>query len=277
MKEKIFVSGSSGFVGRRLVSYLAQAGYEIIAFDFNRASAKKNLAGVRRVKGDLRNFDAVIKSLEGVDAIVHLGAVTADRPVDPLFLFEVNLQGTCNLLEAAARKGIKRFVFASSIAAYGCLADDFCPDYFPVDEEHPCRPAEPYGLSKLLGEELCRAYARRCAMTAVLLRFTWIPHYADFSASPPATKKTLWSKMDAEDGIQGILLSLKSKIQGSKTFNIAPGKNAPGEKSIDLIKKHYPGVKVRKEYFQKDVKAGLFTIEQAERTIGFKPEHELTD
>jgi UDP-glucose 4-epimerase len=85
---------------------------------------------------------------------------------DPLYDAQVNVLGMVNLLEASRHAGAKKFIFSSTGGAiYGEQ------DYFPADEKHPTRPASPYGLSKLAGEEYLKLYERLCGIPYVVLRY----------------------------------------------------------------------------------------------------------
>lgn len=88
----------------------------------------------------------------------------------------VNGTGTCNMLEAAAATGVRAVVVASSDSSYGFVfrTHAFLPDHLPIDEAHPQRPQDPYGLSKLLDQELREATHRRYGPQTIALRFCWV-------------------------------------------------------------------------------------------------------
>jgi UDP-glucose 4-epimerase len=90
--------------------------------------------------------------------------------------FRTNVMGTFNVHEAAYRLGIQRVASVSSEAIYGWdyREREFAPDYLPVDEEHPLRPQDAYGLSKEVGEAIARSYTAKCEMETVVLRPPWI-------------------------------------------------------------------------------------------------------
>ena len=87
--------------------------------------------------------------------------------------FTANVAMTYNVLTAAFAAGVKRLVLGSSLAVYGFYypSRPMAPEYIPIDEAHPCRPDDPYGLSKLAGEELAEGFARRGSMQIASLRF----------------------------------------------------------------------------------------------------------
>jgi UDP-glucose 4-epimerase len=106
--------------------------------------------------------------VDGVEAVLHLAALMSWYPDDEAALFDVNVQGTYNLLRAAARAGVGRFVFASSGEVY----PELNPAYLPIDEAHPTRPTSIYGLTKLLGEEMVQHFAHRTGLRYCILRFS---------------------------------------------------------------------------------------------------------
>lgn len=176
--SRVLVTGAAGFIGSNLVDRLLAAGYEVLGVDaftgnYARARKERNLAGAmasggfRLVEGDLatlRPEDLV----SGMDAVFHLAGEPGVRrswgDAFPRYL-ERNVSTTQRLLEAVAERGGVRFVYASSSSVYGAT------DGGPVGEDHPRRPASPYGLSKLAAEEVVRLYARERDFPATILRY----------------------------------------------------------------------------------------------------------
>lgn len=125
--------------------------------------------GVEIVEGVLTDRSTLLPAVEGIDAVFHLGALLPQgRTADELF--ETNVRGTFNLLEGqfAHASRIQRFVFASTDNVY---PDDQGLRYLPVDENHPWLNNDPYGLSKILGEDMCWSYMRRCGLRVAIPRF----------------------------------------------------------------------------------------------------------
>jgi len=124
---------------------------------YPRPVKERNLAGLRAdagfrlIEGDLRNPDDVAATLDGVDAVVHVGALAGVRPslLDPLRFYQVNVLGTLHLLEACRARGINRVVFASSSSVYGLDSQ------VPFRETDACQtPVSPYAATKRSGELL---------------------------------------------------------------------------------------------------------------------------
>jgi nucleoside-diphosphate-sugar epimerase len=137
---RILLTGNRGRVGSDIEPLLRAAGHEVSGFDI--------------VDGlDILDSAAVARGVEGCDAVVHL-ALVADRD-DAGREVAANVQGTWNLLQAASDAGVGRFVYLSSVNALGGFMGAGTPAYLPYDDAHPARPAIPYGLGKLLCEEVC--------------------------------------------------------------------------------------------------------------------------
>src|SRR3954451_15524520 len=112
---------------------------------------------------DLTDFDAVQRAVEGVDAVVHLGAVPDEAPFEQIA--GPNLHGTYHVFEACRRFGVERIVYASSNHAPG-----MSPVGVPLDGSYPPRPDGLYGASKVFGEALGRMYVDRFGLSVVALR-----------------------------------------------------------------------------------------------------------
>lgn len=166
---RTLVTGGCGFVGANLVPMLLERGCDLRVLDnFSLGDPDRvALAGVEVIEGDVRDAEAVARAVEGVEAVIHLAAFgnVADSITDPLENFEVNARGTLVALEAAARAGARRFIFAST---GGALIGD-APA--PVDESSLPRPISPYGASKLCGEGYCHAFRGSYGLETVALRF----------------------------------------------------------------------------------------------------------
>jgi UDP-glucose 4-epimerase len=162
----LLVTGSAGRVGSRVARQLLDKGHRVTGFDL-RASGIDH-AAYREVLGGFDDRAAAREAVQGAEAILHLGAFMSWLPADRDRLFTANVEGTHVLLEEAAAVKPKRLVFASSGEVY----PENVPDYQPIDEDHPLKPRSPYGLSKLLGEELVRFFERTSGTPATILRFS---------------------------------------------------------------------------------------------------------
>ncbi len=160
---RVLLTGGSGLVGRTLTPMLARKG-EVRHFD-----TRDPADGHPCVVGDLRDRQAVTQACRDVNVVVHIAALhgRAWAEAGDDAGFEVNIIGTKNVLEAAREAGVGRVVFTSSIWATGHGPD---PPYLPIDEDLPRPPAELYGLTKKLGEQMCAYASARYGFSTICLR-----------------------------------------------------------------------------------------------------------
>lgn len=164
---RALVTGGCGFIGANLVPMLLERGVDVRVYDNLSNGGRDRVPDAEVVEGDVRDADALAAAAEGVDAVIHLAAAgnVPESVRDPLTNFEINGRGTLLALQAAARAGAGRFVFAST---GGALIGNARP---PVDETSVPRPISPYGASKLTGEGYCHAFAGSQGLHTVALRF----------------------------------------------------------------------------------------------------------
>ena len=168
---RLLITGGAGFIGSHMAENFVNKGWEVVVLDNFLTGKRENLSHIsgklKIVEGDIRNASIVNEVMEGCDAVIHLAAL-ASVPAsfnDPIGTYEVNFMGTQNVLEAAHQNKVKRVTFASSSAVYGDTQT------FPITEENPDNPLSPYGVSKLLGEKLCRFYNTAFGLSVVIFRF----------------------------------------------------------------------------------------------------------
>jgi UDP-glucose 4-epimerase len=170
------VTGGAGFIGSHLTERLLEMGSHVTVFDrFDRFYEGKeaNLATAsksplfRLIDGDILDPDRLDSAMKDIDVVFHdAGQAGVGFSIEnPHATYEVNVEGTLNVLWSARRKGVKRFVNASSSSIFGK------PDYLPIDESHPTHPTSPYGVSKLAAEQYVKVFHRVYGMNAVSLRY----------------------------------------------------------------------------------------------------------
>ncbi len=173
---KVVVTGGLGVAGRWLVRELTddrgdKIPHEVTVFDRRQG----RIPGVRTIVGDHESLAAVADAVAGADAVLHLSASHLTPGAKPADLFRSNLLGVFNAHEAARIHGARRVVQWSSVAALGWSGenDDFMPDYLPIDEEHPLRATDAYGLSKAAGEAIAGRFSERHGLETIALRHVW--------------------------------------------------------------------------------------------------------
>lgn len=277
---KILITGGAGNISHFLCKEL-EGRHELTLLDIVEPRETKH----RFVKGDLTETSDVEKAAKGMDAIVHLGAIPIDTG-EAEKIWAVNNTGTFNVLEAAARNGVKKVLFASSICAVGFIfwKKPFTPEYFPVDERHPAKPDDSYGLSKLIGEKICYAYTQRYDIQTVCFRIgpVWFPFetLSEFNRNclegvkePAANKEWIWCYVDGRDVAQAFRLGLEKEGHGHEIYNVGAEDVCAEAPSLELVKQFYPGVKWisnANDFLLKPHKA-LFDISKAKQELGYQP------
>jgi UDP-glucose 4-epimerase len=171
---KSVVTGGAGFIGSHLVDALAARGDEVLVLDDFSSGKRENLeAGMSVTELDVADAQAVFDAIEGFkpESIFHLAAQIDVRRsmADPGFDARLNVVGTVNLLEAAARGGVSRLLFTSTGGAiYG--EGEERPDELPFAETAPCTPFSVYGQSKLAAEGYVDFYSRTRDLSAGTVR-----------------------------------------------------------------------------------------------------------
>lgn len=168
----VLVTGGLGYIGGHVVPDLLARGWRVRILDnyyrCDRAAAASlaALPGVEVIEGDVRYANVVENAMKGAEAVVHLAAVCLNKSIsDPTESLDVNLLGTQNVLDAAARASVRRIIYASSASIYGN------PSTLPMRETDPPAPLTPYCIAKLAGEHLLAFYAQRSKMSWLALRF----------------------------------------------------------------------------------------------------------
>jgi UDP-glucose 4-epimerase len=167
---KIVVTGGAGFVGSHVVDAYVTAGHCVIVLD-NLSTGKRGLVNPAARLVELDAKDAGVAGLfetERPDVVNHHAAnASVSRSVrEPLFDATQNILGTLNVLEAARRAGVAKFVYAASGGAmYGE------PRHLPLDESHPANPISAYALSKYTGERYVRLYGQEHNLNWTSLRY----------------------------------------------------------------------------------------------------------
>ena len=168
---KILVTGGAGFIGSHLVDLLLTQNHQVVVLDNLSTGKLDNLPAASDALqievGDICSTQTVDRAISGCDAIVHLAAVASVQASveDPCATHQVNLVGTLNLLEAARKNNIKRFVYASSAAVYGNTEE------IPVAECTRLKPLTPYAADKLAGEYYIDFYRRQYGLKPIIFRF----------------------------------------------------------------------------------------------------------
>lgn len=282
---RLLVTGSNGFIGQELVKRLLEAGYTLRTFD-RTASASENW---EHVAGDLRDAFTVRRVVQGVDAVVHLGAVSSDRRNVPEEVLAVNVQGTWNVLQACAEAGVGRVVYFSSINALGCVGGYRPPDYLPLDDFHPRHPMTPYQLSKHLAEEVCRSYTERYGIVTICLRPVYVvnteqpfPWWRRVSTERRADwgKDELWAYVDLQDVCEAVLQSLTVEHVQHDSFLLSAPDTTLEIPTAELVQRYWAHLPWRGDlagYVADNPYRSLIDTSHATQVLGWRAQRSWRD
>lgn len=291
------ITGGAGFIGSHIARALINQGHTVLGFDNFSSGSMANLAPVADkvhiVKGDICNFNALLGAFEGVDYVFHQAAlVSVPQSVrEPLQTWQINVQGTANVLEAARQKGVKRVMFACSSAIYGNGPD------LPYKETAPKDCQSPYALSKLMGLELCQMYTRVYGLETVPLIYFNVFGNGQNPHSPYAAVIAKFMQLAAEgkplgidwdgcqsrdfvhvrDVVQANLLAALKGIPG-EAYNVARGSTCSLLELADLLD-NISGQKLPRVFRPKregDVKLSSADITKI-RALGYAPAVSLAE
>ncbi|MFS0794800.1 NAD-dependent epimerase/dehydratase family protein [Microbacterium sp. 1P10AE] len=277
---RIALTGSSGKLGTVVARELRAAGHEVIGLDV------RGERGPGFVQVELTDYGQVIDALagvndqhDGIDALVHLGAIPAPGIRSDVATFHNNMVSTFNVFWAAVRLGIDRIVYASSETVLG-LPFDIDPPYIPVDEDYAPRPESVYSLVKVLEEHLATELVRwhpELSITALRFSNVMVPEdYAEFpfDADARARKWNLWGYIDARDGAQAVQRALENAPAGFDRFIIAAADTVMTRPNAELVAEVFPDVETRADLSGTDT---LLSIDKARRLLGYDPQHSWRD
>ena len=198
------VIGGAGFIGSHIVAELLRNEVnKVIVFDNFARGKSSNLetqlkdprCEIYSAGGDIRETDVLNSAMKGIDGVFHVAAMWLLHCKDyPRTAFDVNIQGTFNVLEACVNNNIKRLVYSSSASVYGDAVE------VPMTEEHPFNNKNFYGATKIAGEAMCRAFYDRYGIEYVGLRYMNVygPHQ-DQTAAYTGVIPIMLNKIDANE------------------------------------------------------------------------------
>jgi len=241
---RAFVTGGTGFIGGAVVRRLLEAGHEVRAL-VRPGTDTRQLDGlpVERVEGDLRDADSLRRGVTGCDDVFHVAALYSFWGSSWDDFFQVNVEGTRRVLEAAREEGVEHIVHTSSVAALG--TND---DRSPATEETPSSLKDrigSYQRSKFLGEEVAHEFARQ-GLPVVIVNPSTPVGVGDHKPTPtgqvivdylngrmPAYVDTGLNIVDVEDVATGHLLAAERGRIGERY--ILGGENLPLKQVLDLL------------------------------------------
>ena len=237
------VTGGAGFIGSHIVRRLLERGDRVVILDNFSSGKWENLEPVKGdveiIEGDLRETQRVAQAVQDVDLIFHQAAMVSvpQSMEEPQTCFDINVQGTLNLLEAAQQANVKQVVLASSCAVYGDSSD------YPLQEMGETMSLSPYAASKRISEVYADLYTRTTKMGVTALRYFNIygPRQSpdsDYAAAIPIFIRRLLKGeavtiygdglqsrdfVFVDDVVRANFLAAKSAESSGRVFNICTG------------------------------------------------------
>jgi UDP-glucuronate 4-epimerase len=289
--QTILVTGVEGMIGHAVAAILRQKGCGVVGMD--RRIRDAAALGVPVYEADLADAHALYGALADhpCRAIIHCGAISGPMlaPDNPALVFSTNTQGTLNLLEAARRLRMRRFVFASSLMAYGGN------DGSPLHEDSPLLARDAYGASKIAAEAMVNAYAGQYGLEGVSARLAWVygprrqtscalrAMLRDALAGRPTRLASGGGAMRQYVGVEDVASALVALLEAPRlprpAYNVAGGDYRPFAEIVDLVRGIMPGaaIEVGDAVDPDDPPMGPLSIEAIGNDIGWSPAIALPD
>jgi UDP-glucuronate 4-epimerase len=304
MNSKLFVTGGAGFIGSHLCERLLKDGADIICLDnydsfydkkikIENIQLLKNHSKFVFIEGDIRDRELVkeIFAKNDIGVVFHLAAKAGVRPSieQPDVYYDVNVNGTLNVLEAMKKSSVKKMIFASSSSVYGNSPN------VPFAETDPCiTPISPYAATKRASELLCHSYHHLYSMDIFCLRFFTV--YGPRQRPDLAIHKfsdliihgkpiTYYGEGDTkrdytfiDDIIDGIILATE-KVSGFRTINLGESRTVSLKEMVETLEE----VIGKKAIIQRlpiqpgDVNITYADLTSAREILGYSPQWSFRD
>ncbi len=297
---RILVTGAGGFIGLASVAALAARGDQVTAFDLRispgLAALAERFPHVQPVVGELTEWAHLAGAIQAArpDAVVHLAAIVG-VPASvgaPVSTMRVNVEGSLNVLEAMRLFDVPRLINLSSEEVYGHFQADL------IDEEHPCRPLMPYGISKYAVEGLARSYAELHGLTCIHIRTSWV--YGAGLPRPRVPKTLIDAALAArplhlasggdfrvdhtyiDDLVAGLLLALDRDVHAFDVYHVASGAAPSLAQIVAILRELVPGADLavgpgayRFDERLGPVRKGALDVTRAREHLGYVPRFDI--
>lgn len=305
------ITGAAGFIGSNLVEALLKADQKVVGLDNFLTGHRRNLDEVERLVGaqrwgqfafidaDIRDREACSAAVQGVDYVLHQAAIgSVPRSLaDPLTTHDVNITGFLNILDAARRYGVRRFIYAASSSTYGDEPS------LPKRENRIGSPLSPYAVTKLANEIYADVYARSYGFHAIGLRYFNVfgprqdPNGAYAAVIPSWTAAMIENQEVTINGdgttsrdfcyvantVQANLrAALSDDAMQNEVYNVAIGQRTSLNELFELLRDglgkrqiHYRRDPLYSNFRAGDVRHSQADISKAGEKLGYRPTHTI--
>ena len=291
---KALVTGGAGFIGSNLVDKLIEMDHEVVVIDNQSAECNEQFYWNSKANNhrlDICNYESTRSLYDGIDFVFHLAAESRLQPaiLNPIEAVTKNVVGTCTVLQCAREAGVKKVIYSSTSSAYGL-------NKYPNYETDPNDCLNPYSVSKVAGEELCKMYTNLYGLRTIIFRYFNV--YGERSPTTgqyaPVIGIFLRQKNDNQpltivgDGSQkrdfvhvhdvtnanilAELTNIPDEYYG-QVYNIGSGENISILEIAKIISDNYVHVPSR----DGEAKTTLSCIDKAKNIFGWEPKFNVKD
>ena len=282
---KSLVTGAAGFIGSNIVDYLLEQGHKVVCVDNESSDAHDNPywnSNTTNIRGDIRDYTLMSSAMVGVDYVFHLAAEARIQPSieNPINAVSINDLGTATILQCAREDlNVKRLIFSSTSSAYGMNES-------PNVETQIPDPLNPYSVTKLNGENLCKMYNSLFGLKTTILRYFNVfgPNQPVRGQYAPVIGIFDRQKSDGEaltivgDGSQrrdfvyvkdvarANYLAAISDLDKTEVFNVGTGKNYSVKEIANAISDLQTHIPER----EGEMKITLANVDKIEKYLGWR-------
>jgi len=271
---KILVTGSSGKLGAITVAHLREFNHDVIGIDIIAHPTTDHLI-------DILDKEAIDKITQGVDAIIHTAALHGrhyDLNFSRAAFIDTNILGTLNLLNAAVKNSVQKFLYTSTTSIYGTAMQDDKQAVW-VDETLTEEPRDIYDITKQCCEQLCKDFFDKEGLEATVYRVArFLPEPDNLMANHRS-----YRGLDERDGAEALRLALAHTFTHYDVFNISSGSPFQKEDLValktspkDVILKYYPEaatIYAEKGWFFPTFIDRVYVSEKAKKIFGYEPKY----